>query len=101
MGKDRKRLQPYLEAFASAFAADRLLPRMFSRLIQNDALIAALNVELAAVHREGLRADEDDDGYEEDCRHFVWDLEAATPTFRLRRAALLFHRIGILKEPMV
>lgn len=93
----RKRLQPYLEAFASAFAAERLLPRVFSRLVQVDALTAALNVELAAFHGEGRRADALDDGSEQDCRYFVWDLESQPPTFRLRRFALLMERVGVLK----
>lgn len=97
----RKRLRPYLEAFADVFSAPRLLPRLFTRLVQSDDLTAALNEELAAFHREGLRADTQDDGSETDCRHFLWDLEGQQPAFRTSRAVLLFSRIGVVKAEAV
>lgn len=103
IGRDtnaRERLRPYLEAFAQVFSAARLLPRLFNRLVQVDA-ISALNEELAAFHREGLRADGDDDGTETDCRYFLWDLEGQEPTFRLSRALLLFSRAGVVKAGTV
>merc|ERR1712070_528844 len=99
IGRDmnaRERLRPYLEAFAQAFAAARFLPRLFNRLVQMD-VTDAINEELAAFHRDGLRADADDDGSETDCRHFLWDLEGREPTFRLSRALLLFSRAGVVK----
>merc|ERR1712048_971135 len=94
----RNRLRPYLEAFADVFSATRLLPRLFTRLVQSDELTAALNEELAAFHRDGLCADSDDDGSETDCRYFLWDLQGQQPMFRTSRALLLFKRVGVVKE---
>ena len=90
----------YLEAFSEPFGADRLLPRLFSRLTQVDALTAALNVELGAFHSEDLRADAQDDGSEDDVRYFLWDFEAEEPSFQIGRALTLFARIGIVKPDL-
>jgi len=101
IGSARTAAQPYMEAFASAFSPARFLPRLFSRFAQVDALAAALSEELKAFHAEGFRADAEDDGSEEDCRFFLWDLEAQPePSFRLSRAIILFSRVGIVKPAL-
>ena len=91
----------YLEAFTEPFSADRLLPRLFSRLTQVDALTVALNIELNAFHSEELRADaqddgSEDDGSEDDVRYFLWE----EPLFQIGRALTLFARVGIIKPDL-
>jgi len=105
--KVRARVARYLEGFAAPFAAARLLPRLVSRIFQDDALLAALNIELRALKSEGLRieGDNDDDAYEEgqslDVRFWLWDLDAEPePAFRLPRAIVLFSRIGFVKASL-
>ena len=101
-GAVRARVARYMEPFAEAFSAARLLPRLLTHLTQSEELTQALSVELRAMHAEGRRADVDDDGTEEDARMFVWDLEAADcPPFRVSRALLNFGRIGFVKGSMM
>ena len=105
--KVRARAARYLEGFAAPFAASRLLPRLVSRIFQDDALLAALNIELSTLKGEGLRieGDNDDDAYEDgqslDVRSWLWDLDAEPePAFRLPRALVLFSRIGFVKASL-
>jgi hypothetical protein len=101
----RAALAPYVEQFASYFAADTLLPRLFTALTtglagSEDALLGALNRVCASLPADsaagGLWRSAPADS--RDVRTVVWDLDAEPPVFRLAAARELFDACGVTRR---